>query len=205
MSHHKIVFVDVDTQADFMLPGGNLYVPGAEKIIPNLERLMEFARANGVPVISSVDAHLAQDEEFQQFPPHCVKGTPGQEKIPQTLLPQRTVLPNAKQLLPGPEEVFRSPQWILEKQKFDLFTNVNAAALFERLAPERYLAFGVATEYCVRAAVLGLLRLGRPVGLVVDAIQGIAPGHCEAALREMQEAGAELFKTDEVVSPPMAA
>src|SRR5256885_2034170 len=126
MLHNKIVFVDVDTQADFMLPQGNLYVPGAKKIIPNLERLMEFAREHRVPVISSVDAHAAQDIEFRQFPPHCVKGTPGQEKISQTLFLQRTVVPNEQQHLPRAEDVSSCQQWILEKQKFDLFTNVNA-------------------------------------------------------------------------------
>ncbi len=94
MPEHKLVFVDVDTQADFMLPTGNLYVPGAEKIIPNLARLVEFARDHDVPVVSSADAHSLSDDEFQQFPPHCVKGTSGQKKLPETLLAKWTVLPN---------------------------------------------------------------------------------------------------------------
>src|SRR3981081_1310085 len=75
LTSRRTVFVDVDTQIDFMLPHGNLYVPGAETIIPNLERLMAFAREHDVPVISSVDAHSAHDEEFRDFSPHCVKGT----------------------------------------------------------------------------------------------------------------------------------
>lgn len=205
ISRNKIVLVDVDTQVDFMLPMGNLYVPGAESIIPNLERLMAFAREHGVPVVSSVDAHSAEDPEFGQFPPHCVKGMPGQEKIPQTLRLRRKVLPNEKQRLPDTEEFSRYEQWIVEKQKFDLFTNVNAASLFERLAGGQYIAFGVATEYCVRADVLSLLRLGRPVWLVGDAIQAIDLSAGEAALREMQEAGARLLTTQEVVTAAMAA
>ena len=205
ISHNKIVFVDVDTQVDFMLPSGNLYVPGAESIIPNLERLMTFAREHGVPVVSSVDAHSAGDPEFGEFPPHCVKGTRGQEKIPQTLLLRQKVLPNEKQRLPDGEVFSRWQQWIVEKQKFDVFTNVNAASLFERLAAGQTIVFGVATEYCVRAAVLGLLRLGCPVWLVVDAIRAIDLSAGEAALREMQEAGAKLVTTQEVVAAALVA
>jgi len=205
MSQHKIVFVDVDTQVDFMLPTGNLYVPGAEQTIPNLERLMTFARDNGAPVISSADAHSINDPEFEQFPPHCVKGTPGQRKIPQTLLPIHRIIPNEKEPLPEGEEFSRCQQWILEKQKFDLFTNVNTLFLLERIAAEGYVTFGVATEYCVRAAVVGLLRLGRPVWLVEDAIRGIDPEASQTALRELQQAGARLLKTREVVTLALAA
>jgi nicotinamidase/pyrazinamidase len=196
----KIVFVDVDTQIDFMLPEGKLYVPGAEKLIPNLERLMRFAREHGIPVISSVDAHTPDDPEFQHFPAHCVKGTPGQAKIPETLLPQRIVVPNEKQSLPEPPELSRCQQWILEKQTFDMFENVNAAALFEKIAAGQYIAFGVATEYCVRADVLSVLRLGRPVWLVTDAIRPIDAAGGEAALREMQEAGVRLLTTQDAMA-----
>jgi nicotinamidase/pyrazinamidase len=205
MPNPKTVFVDVDTQVDFMLPHGHLYVPGAETIIPNLERLIAFAREHGVPVISSMDAHSAQDPEFAQFPPHCVKGTPGQEKIPCTLLPRPKILPNEKQPLPDAEESSGCRQWIVEKQKFDLFTNVNAVSLLKNFGAEQFIVFGVATEYCVKAAVLGLLQMGRPVWLVTDAIRPIDAAGGEAALREMQEAGAKLVTTREAVSAALAA
>lgn len=205
MAQRKLVFVDVDTQVDFMLPSGNLYVPGAEEIIPNLKRLRDFAKSHRVPVISSVDAHTHHDEEFQQFPPHCVKGTSGQQKLPQTLLPQPEVLPNEKRSLPPDEELFRVRQWIVEKQKFDLFTNVNADWLFEKLTAEQYAVYGVATEYCVKAAVLALLRRGQRVSLVTDAIREIAPESSRSALREMQAAGAKLIETQQVLAMPMAA
>src|SRR5439155_24495243 len=73
----------VDVQADFMLPGGKLYVPGAEKIIPNIGRLVDQARQGRVLLISSADAHQPDDPEFQRWPPHCVTGTAGAELIPE--------------------------------------------------------------------------------------------------------------------------
>jgi nicotinamidase/pyrazinamidase len=35
----KTVFVDVDTQIDFLFPAGALYVPGAERLLPAIARL----------------------------------------------------------------------------------------------------------------------------------------------------------------------
>ena len=205
MTRHKLVFVDVDTQVDFMLPEGKLYAPGAEKLIPNLERLVRFACEQGVAVISSADAHSPDDPEFRRFPPHCVQGTPGQQKLPQTLLPQRMVLPNEKRARPPVEEFFRCQQWILEKQTLDFFSSIHAGWLLAKLPAERYIVYGVTTEYCVKIAALGLLERGLSVEVVVDAICAIEPEAGQVALRQMQEAGASLVKTDDVLAQPMAA
>ena len=75
----------MDAQADFMLPGGKLYVPGAEKIIPNIERLVDAAIEGRSFLVSSGDAHPEGDPEFERFPPHCVSGTPGARIIPEGL------------------------------------------------------------------------------------------------------------------------
>jgi len=96
----SIVFWDVDTQADFIYPDGKLYVLGAETIVPNLKRLTEWAANNGVMVIASACAHQEDDAEFAQYPPHCLVGTPGQKKIPETRLPNALVIPNRKATLP---------------------------------------------------------------------------------------------------------
>jgi len=53
MPSRKFVLWEVDAQADFMLPGGKLYVPGAEKIIPNIKRLVDAARDGRALLVSS--------------------------------------------------------------------------------------------------------------------------------------------------------
>src|SRR5579885_2662099 len=88
------VFLDIDTQVDFMLPHGALYVPGAEQIIPNLRALMVYAQEHQIPVLSSADAHAPDDPSFAQWPPHCVVGTEGQRRIPETQLSPSLVIPN---------------------------------------------------------------------------------------------------------------
>src|SRR5690349_21396952 len=75
---NRVVFWEVDTQADFMLPGGKLYVPGAEKRIAQMKRLVAAVRAGKVFLVSSADQHAQDDPEFQRFPAHCVRGTSAQ-------------------------------------------------------------------------------------------------------------------------------
>src|SRR5437762_5587329 len=92
-----IAFVDVDTQADFMDPAGRLYVPGAEQIVPCLQELFGYAVRARVPVLSTTDAHTPDDPEFKDWPPHCVVGTPGQKKIPQTVMARSITIEQAAQ------------------------------------------------------------------------------------------------------------
>jgi nicotinamidase/pyrazinamidase len=191
----NIFFLDVDTQRDFMLSAGALYVPGAERIIPKLRRLFDFARKNNISILSSVDAHVADDVEFNQFPPHCVQGTEGQRKIDETLLPRPIMLQNKpidRNLL---DLVRKHQQIIVEKQTLDLFNNPVSERLL-RVLPPHAIVFGVTTEYCVKMACLGLRRIGVRTALISDAVRALAPKSEKEALEEMRRAGVELITLD---------
>jgi nicotinamidase/pyrazinamidase len=188
------VFFDIDTQIDFLLPAGALYVPGAERILPSVERLNRHAAAHSIPVVSTTDAHAEDDPEFDEWPPHCIAGTAGQQKPSETLLERRVTIP----AVPGEYSIEGAQQIVLEKQKLDLFTNPNVPWLLERLAADRYVVYGVATEHCVRCAGLGLLRTGKPVELVTDAIRGLGREDIERTLAEFTSAGGRLTTVAEV-------
>ncbi len=218
------VFLDVDTQFDFMDPAGALYVPGAETLVPNLMRLIDYARENRITVISSADAHPPDDPSFAQWPPHCVIGTPGQRRISATELPGRIVIPNRpgalqealdaasiaerSNLSPGPvlgnggnREQIGAPLAIeIEKQAYSVAENPNLDTLLAELGPCRFVVFGVATEYCVCASVLALRKLELPVDLVVDAIKPITEEGGRAAIEEMMAVGARAVTTEDVLS-----
>jgi nicotinamidase/pyrazinamidase len=85
MRSRDYILWEVDVQADFMLPGGKLYVPGAEKLLSNIRKLTDAARRDEVFLVSHGCFHPANDPEFKQFPPHCLKGTPGAEFVPEAL------------------------------------------------------------------------------------------------------------------------
>ncbi len=191
-----LAFFDVDTQIDFMEPTGKLYVPHAEEIIPQLVRLMAYARDRHIPVISSADAHAPDDPEFKIWPPHCVAGTPGQRRIKETSLPGAVTVSMHSNPFTAPQNW--PPQIIIEKDVYETEANPEFDSVLKALGPRRYVVFGVATEYCVRADVLALRRRNKPVGLVVDAIKAINEEEGRKALDEMVAAGAELVLASDV-------
>jgi len=199
MAPRKIVFWEVDAQADFMLPGGKLYVPGAEKIIPKIQRLVKAATEAGVFLVSSGDAHQENDPEFQRFPPHCLRGTPGARMIPEGLARDLVTIPNdSRRKLP--EDVLQHQQVVIEKQTLDVFDNPHTSEIIERLgADAEYVVFGVVTEYCVRCAAKGLIARGHKVSIVKDAIETLKAEDGRHALDELQAAGARLITTDEAL------
>lgn len=183
--------VDVDTQVDFVQPSGALYVPGAERLIPIWRELTEFAESNHLPMIATVDAHAPDDPEFSQYPPHCVIGTTGQNKIAETLAMNHQFIANVER----ETTVDFDSQIIIEKQAIDVFTNVHAEQIFAAVPCSTFVVFGVTTEYCVRAAVLGLLSRGYRVHVVSDAVRALDQQAGERALAEMANAGAAFVQS----------
>ncbi len=191
-----LAFLDVDTQVDFMLPSGSLYVPGAQLILPNLRKLMACAQERGIPMISSADAHSPDDPSFSEWPPHCVVGTPGQRRIPEILLSSAVVVPNRPNAF-HPDKSLEG-QIIVEKQEYDVSTNANFEAILAWLGPRHFVVFGVATEYCVFSSVRALRKRDLPVDLGVDAVRAITEEGGRRAVEEMSASGVRLVRTAEV-------
>lgn len=204
MVSRSVIFWVVDTQADFILPGGKLYVPGAEKLIPNLNRLTQAARENRVFLIGDACVHAPDDPEFAQFPPHCVRGTPGAEIIPETRAQRILFVPNRPDAA-VPQDLSTYQQVILEKQTLSVFDNPNTDAVLESVKQftdrdASIFVFGVVTEYCVRLAAKGLLERGRRVALVRDAIATLKPADGEKALKELASLGARAITTEQALA-----
>ena len=192
----KTLFIDVDSQMDFLYPAGALYVPGAERVVANIARLNHYAAANGITVISTVDSHTENDPEFKSWPPHCIAGTTGQHKAEATLLARRIVLPNCE----VPLVIEGAQQIVIEKQSVDVATARNFARVVERLAADRFVLYGVVTEICVLFAARALVPFGKPITLVTDAVAGLTDDASRAAQAEIQAAGGALATTSEVFS-----
>ena len=204
----KTIFWEVDVQRDFTLPGGALYVPGTEAVLANVNRLVEAARQRRVFLVSSADAHNPDDPELREWPPHCLKGTPGAEIVPEGLAPHRIVVPNSAEFsLPADLNAYE--QVTLEKNTLDVFDNPHSDKLLGRLSPAgappfdadaEFLVFGVVTEYCVRCTVEGLLRRARRVTLVTDAIRALDAAVGRQLLEDWRSRGVRLVSTDQALS-----
>ena len=200
MLSRNLVFWEVDVQADFMLPGGKLYVPGAEKLLPNIRRLTDAARQGRVFLVSHGCYHTENDPEFSTYPPHCVKGTPGSRLVPEALAEQVITVPN-EPAASLPDDFSRYQQILLEKQTLDIFKTIHADELVERLGPDvEFVVFGVVTEYCVGFAAKGLLERGRRVSVVRDAIETLNSKDGNRTVAELQSIGATLITTDQALA-----
>jgi nicotinamidase/pyrazinamidase len=200
MASRNLVFWEVDTQADFMLPGGNLYVPGAERLLPNIRRLTDAARQGRVLLVSHGCYHAKDDPEFKIFPPHCIQGTAGSAYVPEALTEKVVTIQNdpAATL---PSDLSQYQQIHLEKQTLDIFESCHAAELVKRLGDDpEFVVFGVVTEYCVRLAAKGLLERGHRVFVVEDAIETLKAEDGQRTVDELKALGAEFITTHQALA-----
>lgn len=200
MPSKDFIFWEVDVQRDFMLPGGNLYVPGAEKLIPNIHRLTNAAKAGKVFLVSHGCFHVPNDPEFKIFPPHCVKGTAGSELLPEALADKIARVPNEASAK-IPDDLSQYQQILLEKQTLNIFESRHADTLLEKLGSQaEFVVFGVVTEFCVGFAAKGLLGRRRRVALVTDAIETLKREDGDSKIAELKAIGARLTTTEEALN-----
>jgi nicotinamidase/pyrazinamidase len=200
MLSRKFIFWEVDPQADFMLPGGNLYVPGAEKLLPNIRKLTDAARQGRVFLVSHGCYHTKDDPEFATFPPHCIKGTSGAAFIPEGLAGKVVTVPNEVKAA-VPRDLSGYQQVLLEKQTLDIFQSRHADELLDRLDRDaEFVVFGVVTEYCVRLAAKGLLERGKRVSVVRDAIETLNAQDGNRTISELQALGAKFISTEQALT-----
>lgn len=198
-----MIFFDIDTQNDFMQPDGALYVAGATAVHRQVALLLEAAGERGITTISTRCAHEPGDPEFDLFPPHCLEGTPGAERIFASLpgLPHRREVAVEASASPG-ARLEPATHYVVRKKVFDLFANrwlegLRAEGAFRG---QECIVFGVATDYCVRACVVGLAAAGAHVRVVSDAIRGVAAETTSATLADWRGLGVGMILTEEVLA-----
>ncbi len=193
---------DVDTQVDFVKADGKLAVPNAESVVPAMARLVEWARREGIPHVASADDHELTDAEISEspdyadtFPPHCLRGTRGAQKIAET--EQADPVPLGATDVP--DEWLRGREFLLHKKHFDVFTNPNAERLLEHFKPDEVVLFGVATDICDDAAIKGLRKRGYDVTFVEDASCGLDDERSQACIVDWRGGGVRIATVDDVV------
>ena len=202
------IFWDVDTQYDFLEPDGKLYVSGAEEIKSNLNKLTMLARNKKIPVIASIDYHSADDAELshdpdflETFPPHCLAGSEGAEKVPETRSANTHWIDDKKISIRTIDLMLkREESVVLRKQQFDVFSNPNAERLLKKTSPQRIVIYGVALDVCVAHAINGMVDrgYGDRIILVEDAVKAIDPRRGDKMIEAWKMDGVKTASTAEV-------
>ena len=196
------IFWDVDTQFDFMRPEGKLYVPGAETIIDKVSEVRRFALENGYSIVADIDWHSLDNDEIsetpdyrQTFPPHCMAGEPGSERVgflgelPIEYVGLETMEPNALSTLISKEQF----HVVIRKDALDVFSNPNTDKLVELIDPKKVVVFGVALDFCVCCVVQGLSRFGNiQLCVLKDAVKGLEVRPEQEIFDEFRQIGVEV-------------
>lgn len=182
----------VDVQNDFC-PGGSLSVPEGDAVVPVLNRYLERASVAGIPIVASRDWHPQETAHFAAFggtwPPHCVQGTPGAEFHADLRLPPETLI--ASKGMSAKDEGYSALEGELPDGR-------NVLEVLHQRGVTRIHVGGLATDYCVRATVLGALAAGFAVCYLSDASRpvDVTAGDGERAIAEMLAAGAQTETLD---------
>ena len=123
----------------------------AVKIIPNIKKLLDFARKNGWVVVFSNDAHLPGDPEEKVWGAHAIKGTPGAQVI--------------KELKTQKGDI------VSGKRNYSAFYETGLDEILKKKGVEEVVITGQHTHICVRHASADAFMRGYKVTVPEDCVE----------------------------------
>ena len=200
------LFWNVDTQFDFVSPQGKLYVPGAELLKPNWEKLTKLAKTRLITVVNTADWHYPESAELSDnpdyvttFPVHCMANTSGAEYIAETNPENPLIFDWNKEYRISRETIDpnRYRNYIIRKDAFDVFKgNRYTVQILNLLSPKTVIVYGVSTNVCVNDAVVGLIKRVKKVIVVENAIKELP--NIPLPFENWRKSGVEMKQLDEV-------
>ncbi|HPF38675.1 MAG TPA: isochorismatase family protein [Phycisphaerae bacterium] len=196
--------IDLNTQCDFLLPGGALPVSNRDTILPRIRALMAWCRREQVPIVSSLEAHRAS-EPSRGLPPVCIDRTRGQRKVPFTLMPRRLFVQGDNTFDLPADPFSKYQQIIFTKRHSDFLSNPKADRLVNALRPTYWMIIGIAATHAVKSIALGLLARSQRVVVVKDCCGYWSNSDSEHAMRQMDAKGALIVESEEIISGYVAS
>jgi nicotinamidase-related amidase len=166
----------VDMLREFVTGGAGF--EEAKKIVPRIRRLLEFARARGVPVVYVCDSHEPGDHEFRVWGPHALRGSEGAKVVPE-LEPEKT-------------------DKVVPKSSYSGFFRTELEA--ELSGIKRLILTGVYTDVCVLSTALDAFYRGFEVVIPQDCVA--SPDHHahRVFLEHLKKVcGAEIIDSEELI------
>lgn len=196
---HECVVVDVNTQRDFCETGGAFPVHNLADLVPQLRRVVAWAKRNHAPVVSSVESHRPLELSDSGFPIEvCVDGSGGQKKLDFTVFPRHAWI-EADNTLAIPMDLFAHYQQVIfHKRTGDLLSNPKADRLLSQLPVDEFVLFGTGIETSVKVLALALMARGKRVAVVRDACGFWSRSTADLALRQIAAKGASVICVDEL-------
>ncbi len=183
----------VDVQHDFADPVGNLYVRGAEEIVPIINGEVAAAIDAGAPIVYTQDWHPETTPHFEKdggvWPVHCVRDTWGADFHADLL-----VVDGAPVIRKGTGgEDGYSAFSVRDPRSGESWETTLGSILRDRLI-KRVVVCGLTTDYCVVETVSDARARHLDVDVVTSAIRAVElrSGDEQRALERMRNVGAVL-------------
>src|SRR5262245_2908923 len=153
----------VDMLNDFVT--GKIVNPRAERIIPNIQQLLERARADQDDwlVVYVNDAHLPNDFELRVWGEHAMAGTPGAQIIP--------------------ELAAHDGEFVLPKRFYSSFHETGLDPLLRQFRVDTLVLTGQHTNLCVRHTTADAFFRGYQVIVPPDAVESLSEEDHQSGLR----------------------
>jgi len=153
----------------------------AIKIIPNIKKLLKFARKQGISVIYVTDAHLPNvDHEFEVWGPHAQRGSWGAEIV--------------NELKPEKDD-FR-----VLKRKYSAFQGTDLEMLLHELKIDTLILTGVVTDICIQHTAADAFYRGYHIIVPKDCVEAVDQPTQDAAIRFLIKAyGSRITTTRELM------
>jgi len=187
------ILIDISTQKDFFLAGGDACIRNHKRVLAHIRRMMAWARRRNIPIISTCEVH--PNTNGGSAINYCIDGTEGQKKIRYTLLSNRASFA-ADDSTDLPIDILRRHrQIILYNRCINPFDEPRIDRLLSEVRANEFVLIGTSAEGAVEATALGLLQRRKRVSVVVDAVGSHNKREAKLALRKMKAKGARLIET----------
>ena len=181
----RCVFLIIDMQNDFIAPGAPIECPGGRDIIPNIQKMRAWAKANGVPVFYTKEAHRPQKVDFgleleRSEPEHCLEGTPGIEIV--------------ADLAPDDED------YVIIKRRYSAYYLTDLEILLRGLKRNVVIIAGAATNVCVYATALETQQRDMNAVVLRDCVAGTSLELHEAFLKNIDYVVGDVVGSSELMA-----
>lgn len=174
----RVAVLVVDMINDFV--SGMLKSRRAREVVPNIQKLLEFARSRKIPVIYACDSHPDADAEFGLWGPHAIAGSSGAEVISEL----------------KPKEGDR----IVKKGKYSAFFDTDLDQLLRDLDVTRLVLVGVSTDVCVQNTAADAFYREYEIVVPRDCVDAFTEEGHKRALEYMEKVyGAKVTTSDELI------
>ena len=206
MDFTSLLFWNVDTQFDFVVPTGKLYVQKAELLKPKWKRLTDLAKLKNIRVVNTADFHYPNSAELDTnpdfvntFPAHCMANTVGADYVEETS-PENPIVFDWDKEYKSVSELVKNKEnrnIIIRKDAFDVFIgNLITESILKSLSPKIVVVYGVTTNVCVNDAVVGLAGRVEKVYVIEDAIKELP--NIPLPFENWKKMGVELIQLNEL-------